>query len=67
MTKFEQAGAQLKGTREDKVYSFISDTSWYQGKNLTKQIIMDSKMDYRRMETYKYDERGNIVENTISK
>jgi hypothetical protein len=65
VTKFEQIDSELKSIREDKIHPFITDTSWYKGKNLIKYVMIDNKMNFKRMETYKYDEQGNVIENTF--
>ena len=67
VTKFEQSGTQLKSTKRDKIHPFIIYTRWYDGKNLLKITVIDRKMRFRRMETYNYDEKGNVTENTIFK
>jgi len=54
-------------TRTEKGSSFLTETTWYNGNHIIKNIISDPRTQWWSMETFQYDEKGNEIEHIAYK
>ncbi len=66
-TKCVKDGNLTKETKEDKINSFVYKETWYDGDKKVKEIEYSRNKNCKRMETFKYDIKGNEIENISSK
>ncbi len=60
---YEKQGNLIAEIRHDKINPFSIDTSLYDGSKVIQTVFIDRKINFRRKETYKYDDKGNEIEN----
>ena len=61
--KYKKSGNLIEETAVPKSDPNSYFNSWYDGKKIVKNIFYDSNTNKKFMEIYKYDEKGNQVEN----
>ena len=63
ITNYKQEGNLTREISYDKNKLFYHNTTLYDGDKIIEFISIDKKMNFNRRETYKYDNKGNEIEN----
>jgi hypothetical protein len=63
--KYKKVGDLIEETVVPKSDPNSYVTTWYEGKKKIKSIFYDSNVNKKFIETFKYDEKGNEVENIL--
>ena len=59
---YEKQGKLIAEINHETNYPYITDTKLFDGDKLVEDIFIDQKQNYRRKDTYKYDDKGNEIE-----
>lgn len=63
ITNYKQNGNLIAEINQDKNNLLYTETNLYDGTKLIEAISIDKRMNFNRKETYKYDNKGNEIEN----
>ena len=63
ITNFTKNGNLISEIAHDKINLYYNNTKLYDGNRLIQLVSIDKMMNLKRKETYKYDSRGNEIEN----
>lgn len=63
ITNYKQKGNLMTEINHDKNNLLYTDTNLYDGDKLIEAVSIDKRTNFNRKETYKYDNRGNEIEN----
>ena len=63
ITNYKQSGNLITEINQDKNNLLYTETNLYDGTKLIETISIDKRMNFNRKETYKYDNKGNEIEN----
>lgn len=63
ITNYTKHGNFVTEINHDKNNLLYTETNLYDGTKLVESISIDKRMNFNRKETYKYDNKGNEIEN----
>jgi hypothetical protein len=63
VTNYKQNGNLITEINHDKKNLLYTNTNLYDGDKLIETVSIDKRMNFNRKETYKYDNKGNEIEN----
>ena len=63
VTNYKRNGNLITEIIHDKKNILYTDTNLYHGDKLIESVSIDIRMNFKRRETYKYDNKGNEIEN----
>ena len=63
ITHFKKNGNFITEINQDKINILYTHTNLYDGDKLIEAVSIDKRMNFNRKETYKYDNKGNEIEN----
>lgn len=63
ITNYKQKGNLITEINHDKNNLLYTNTNLYDGDKLIESVSIDKRMNFNRKETYKYDNKGNEIEN----